>query len=146
MKNEIEKLYKQLIDAWNNRDARGMAALFSDEGLQIGFDGSKVEGKKEIYLHLKPIFDDHPTTPYVSKIQSIRFLGENVAILYAIAGVIPPGKTEMSSDLNAQQTLVARKTNGTWLIELFQNTPAQFHGRPELVDQITEELNQVIRD
>lgn len=27
-------------------------------------------------------------------------------------------------------------------IQLFQNTPAQFHGRPELVEQMTEELRQ----
>jgi len=27
---------------------------------------------------------------------------------------------------------------------LFQNTPAQFHGRPELVQQLTEELRQLL--
>jgi hypothetical protein len=29
-----------------------------------------------------------------------------------------------------------------WRIELFQNTPAQFHGRPELVSEMTAELQQ----
>lgn len=27
---------------------------------------------------------------------------------------------------------------------LFQNTPAQFHGRPELVEALTEELRQLL--
>ncbi len=27
---------------------------------------------------------------------------------------------------------------------MFQNTPAQFHGRPELVQQLTEELRQLL--
>lgn len=146
MKEEVKELYKQLIDAWNNRDARGMAELFSDNGLQIGFDGSKAEGNREIYAHLKPIFEDHPTAPFVTKVKSIRLLGKEVAILHAIAGMIPHGKIAIHPDLNAQQTLVARKINGTWQIELFQNTPAQFHGRSELVDQMTEELNQVIQE
>jgi len=30
-------------------------------------------------------------------------------------------------------------------IALFQNTPAQFHGRPELAQQLTEELRQLRR-
>lgn len=145
MKNEIQELYKKLIAAWNNRDGRGMAGLFSEEGVQIGFDGSKVEGKKEIYAHLQPIFADHPTAPFVTKIKSIRFLGADVAILHAIVGMVPPGKTEINPDVNAQQTMVAHKKNGTWQIELFQNTPAQFHGRPELVEEMTEELSQVIQ-
>ncbi|MGZ4033139.1 MAG: SgcJ/EcaC family oxidoreductase, partial [Tumebacillaceae bacterium] len=31
-----------------------------------------------------------------------------------------------------------------WQIALFQNTPAQFHGRPELVEQMTAELRELI--
>jgi hypothetical protein len=31
-----------------------------------------------------------------------------------------------------------------WRIALFQNTPAQFHGRPELVQQLTEQLRQLL--
>ena len=48
------------------------------------------------------------------------------------------------SYVNAHQTLVAVKHDGLWRIQLFQNTPAQFHGRPELVQHMTEELRQVL--
>ncbi len=41
-------------------------------------------------------------------------------------------------------TLVAVKSDGKWRILLFQNTPAQFHGRPELVQQMTEELRRLL--
>jgi len=34
------------------------------------------------------------------------------------------------------------KIDGEWRIKLFQNTPAQFHGRPELVEQMTDELRK----
>ena len=48
--NEIQELYQKLIDAWNNRDAQGMANQFSEQGMQIGFDGSHVVGKARSYL------------------------------------------------------------------------------------------------
>jgi uncharacterized protein (TIGR02246 family) len=143
--DEIKSLYQILIDTWNNRDAEGMAAQFAEQGVQIGFDGSKVIGREEIFSHLQPIFENHPTAPFITKVKDIRALGAEAAILHAIAGMIPPGKTEIEPSVNAHQTLVAVKKDNAWQIELFQNTPAQFHGRPELVEQMTEELNQLIK-
>lgn len=142
--HNVQKLYQTLITAWNDRDAEGMAKLFSEQGVLIGFDGSKLIGKDEILSHLKPIFEDHPTAPFVTKIKCIRPLGKDAAILHAIAGMIPPGKTDIEPNVNAHQTLVAVKKNGVLQIELFQNTPAQFHGRPELVEQMTEELRELL--
>ncbi|WP_025783472.1 SgcJ/EcaC family oxidoreductase [Sporosarcina sp. D27] len=144
-RGEIENLYKKLIAAWNNRDAQGMANQFTELGVQIGFDGSKVIGKKEILLHLEPIFEQHPTAPFIAKVKDIRLLGTDVAILHAIAGMIPPGKTDIEPKVNALQTLVAVKKDNEWRVELFQNTPAQFHGRPELVEEMTDELQQLLR-
>ena len=142
--NEIQELYQKLIDAWNNRDAQGMANQFSEQGMQIGFDGSHVVGKAEILSHVTPIFENHPTAPFITKVKSIRSLGTDAAILHAIAGMIPPGKNEIEPNVNAHQTLVAVKKDDAWQIELFQNTPAQFHGRPELVEQMTEELKELL--
>ncbi|HXV96788.1 MAG TPA: DUF4440 domain-containing protein, partial [Anaerolineae bacterium] len=45
---------------------------------------------------------------------------------------------------NVIQTLVAAKWDGQWQVVLYQNTPAQFHGRPELVRQLTDELRQLL--
>ena len=55
--------------------------------------------------------------------------------------MVPPGKSELDPSKNAIQALVARK-DGDWRIVLYQNTPAQFHGRPELVQQMTTELEE----
>lgn len=112
--------------------------------MQIGFDGSKVIGKKEILLHLEPIFEQHPTARFITKVKEIRLLGTEVAIIHAIAGMIPPGKTDIEPKVNAIQTLVAVKKDGFWRVELFQNTPAQFHGRPELVVEMTNELQHLL--
>ncbi|ASN07455.1 DUF4440 domain-containing protein [Virgibacillus necropolis] len=140
---EIYVLYQQLIDAWNKRDANGMAELFTNEGELIGFDGSLTSGSNEVFSHLKPIFEEHPTPPFVYKIKGIRKLDSDTGIVRAIAGMVPPGGKELDPSLNAHQTLVAVKNRGNWQIELFQNTPAQFHGRPELVEKMTNELRDI---
>lgn len=143
--NEVRDVYHALIDAWNNRDAQGMAEQFAEQGVQIGFDGSKLIGYEEIISHLKPIFEQHPTASFITKIRNVRPIGPDVAILHAIAGMVPPGNKDIEPEVNAHQTLVAAKKDNNWRIELFQNTPAQFHGRPELVEQMTEELRALIQ-
>jgi hypothetical protein len=61
-------------------------------------------------------------------------------LLLAASGVVPAGSTELNPDLNAWQTVVAQQQKDGWRIVQMQTTPAQFHGRPELVQQLTEEL------
>ncbi|MCY9516008.1 SgcJ/EcaC family oxidoreductase [Paenibacillus apiarius] len=143
--NEVRALYQQLIEAWNNRSARAMAELFAEEGELIGFDGSQVLGRNEIFAHLEPIFEHHPTAIFVSKVKNVRVLGSEIALVRAIAGMVPRGQSDLNPDVNAHQTLVAVKDEGNWRIQLFQNTPAQFHGRPELAEQMTEELRQLLK-
>ncbi|MDQ8739216.1 SgcJ/EcaC family oxidoreductase [Paenibacillus sp. LHD-38] len=143
--NEIEAVYHQLLDAWNNHSAGSMAELFTEEGEQIGFDGSISIGRDEIFSHLKSIFDNHSTAKFVSKVKDVRPLGSDAAIVRAIASMVPPGKSDLNPNVNTHHTLVVVKIEGNWRIQLFQNTPAQFHGRPELVERMTEELRQLIK-
>ncbi len=58
--------------------------------------------------------------------------------------MVPRGQTDINPDANAHQTLVVSRKQDEWKIELFQNTPAQFHGKPELVEQMTQELRSML--
>ena len=140
----IEKLYKELLTFWNNQNGTGMASLFTEDANVIGFDGSQMNGRLQIETELKQVFANHRTARYVWKIEEIRFLNLQTTLLRAIVGMVPPGKKELNSATNAIQSLVAIKQNELWKISLFQNTPAQFHGRPELVDAMTQELSKLI--
>ena len=142
--SEVRELYRQMLDGWNKRSADAFAAPFAEDGESIGFDGSQLVGRTEIVSTLRQIFADHPTAPYVSKVKSVTLLSPEVAVLRAIAGMVPPGQSEINPAVNTIQTLIAVKSDGQWCIVLFQNTPAQFHGRPELVHQMTEELRQLL--
>jgi uncharacterized protein (TIGR02246 family) len=139
----IRSLYRQLLESWNKRDANGYASLFADTAQVIGFDGSQMMGRAAIGEELGRIFADHVTATYVSIVRDVRFVTKDVAILRATVGMRPPGQAELNPNVNAIQTLTAVRRAGQWQIELFQNTPAQFHGRPDLAQQLTKELEQL---
>jgi len=139
----IRALYRALIDAWNARDAVAMSSVFADDANLVGFDGSQLDGRAAIESSVRDIFENHVVPPYIVKIREVRFLTLGVAILRAVAGMIPDGHTDLNPALNAIQTLVAVKTAGVWKASVFHNTPAAFHGRPELAEQLTAELRSV---
>ncbi len=141
---EVRRLYRSLLDRWNERSADDFAALFEDDGSVVGFDGSQLEGREEIAASLRQIFADHPTAAYVAKVRGIRFLTAETALLRAVAGMVAHGRTDLNPAVNAVQTLVAVLREGRWRIALFQNTPAQFHGRPDDSRRLTEELRRLL--
>jgi hypothetical protein len=65
-----------------------------------------------------------------------------MGILRAVAGMVPDGAKDINPAVNAVQTLVAAERGGMWWIEVFQNTPAAFHGKPELSEALTRELRE----
>ena len=142
--DDVELLYFSLLRRWNEQDAAGMAALFVPDGHVVGFDGSEVDGRTAIEESMRGIFAHHKTPAYIAKVRSVRLVGD-VAVLRAVAGLVPPGTQDLNPDLNAVQTLIASLSAGTWRVELFQNTPAAFHGRAEARERLTEELRDVLR-
>lgn len=139
---KIRELYHLLLNSWNNNSASDFAKLFTAEGIAIGFDGSEMRGQNQIENDLAKIFTAHKVANYVSIIREIRQLSSSVYLLRAVAGMIPPGKSEINPDVNAIQILISQKENEQFRIASFQNTPAAFHGRPELSKQLTDELQK----
>lgn len=141
---EVRALYRAILDGWNARSGDAFAAPFTEDGAVIGFDGSEQARPKEIATAMGQIFADHMTATYVGKVKSVRLLGSDVAVLRAVAGMVPPGQSDINPAVNTIQTLVAAKREGVWRVVLYQNTPAQYHGRPDLAAQLTEELRQLL--
>ncbi|MFC4064707.1 SgcJ/EcaC family oxidoreductase [Actinoplanes subglobosus] len=136
----VRELYRNLLTAWNDRDAERFAGLFAEDGALVGFDGSQVDGV-DVGKHLGPIFQDHPTAAFVARIRDLRALGPGAVLLRSVAGMIPPGGDTLDPALNAVQTLVAELRLPGWRIVLFQSTPAQYHGHPEAAAAHTAELS-----
>jgi uncharacterized protein (TIGR02246 family) len=138
-------LYRRLIDGWNSQDASAMAAALAENSLVIGFDGSQMIGREQVVTELSRIFADHEVARYVTRVRSVTPLGADAAVLHAVVGMVPPGSSDIKAEQNSVQTVVTHRTGGTWSVALFQTTPAQFHGRPELSQALTDELSLIAR-
>jgi uncharacterized protein (TIGR02246 family) len=110
--------------------------------VSIGFDGSQAAGD-EIREQLGAVFADHETAAYIAKVREVRAVAADAVLLRAIVGMVPPGGDAVNSNANALHSLVAARSGHEWRIALFQNTPAQYHGRPEAVDEHTAEIEEV---
>lgn len=144
-KTSIRDTFFQLHAQWNANDGQAFGALFTTDGSMVGFDGSQVNGRADIVAHLSGIFRDHKVASFVGKVREVRMLADGVALVRAVAGMIPPGKSDVNPATNAIQSAVLVRSAGAWRVALFQNTPAAFHGRPADVEALTNELREVAR-
>ena len=80
----------------------------------------------------------------VSKVRSVRFVTSDVAVMHAVGGTVMAGQSDIDPERNSIHTLVAVKSRSgdKWRLAAFQNTRAQFIGRPEQSQALTEELRQ----
>jgi uncharacterized protein (TIGR02246 family) len=119
--------------------------MFDENGIVVGFDGSQMNGRADVEIEMGQIFANHETGTYVSKVREVRFLTKRVALLKGVAGMIPHGEKDIKPEINAIQTLLTvRNKEDDWKVALFQNTPAQFHGRPEMAEALTAELRELL--
>jgi uncharacterized protein (TIGR02246 family) len=142
---ELRRLYEGILRSWNARDAAAMAAAFAEEGSLVGFDGSQADGRAAIRQHLAPVFADHPTARYLARVREVRSLGSGVALLRAVAGMVPPRADDLKPELNTIHTLVAVAGPDGWRAALFQSTPAAWHGRAQDSAALTDELRATLR-
>lgn len=144
IEKDVEQLYRSLLARWNDQDAAGYAQLFTDKGGIVGFDGSCVESPEAIADHLGAIFTDHETATYVAAVREVRHLAPTVALLRAVAGMVPPSASDINPSTNAVQALLAVDSGEGWQVAHFQNTPASFDGRPEAAEALTDELRALL--
>jgi uncharacterized protein (TIGR02246 family) len=125
-------------------DAVAAAAPFADDAELVGFDGSEMQGRASVEETYQRIFSGHQTGRYFVKVRGIRWLAPEIAVLRAVAGVVPAGQTDFNPQLNSVMAMVAQKQNGEWRVVLLTNTPAQWHGRPDAVRSLTGELRALL--
>ena len=143
-RNQSLAVYERLLRAWNDQNADAFGGVFAEEGSAVGFDGSTMNGRQEIVETIRAIFRDHRTATYVAKVREVRELGAEVVLVRAVVGMMPPGSAELNPAVNAIQSVVMTGQGASLRVALLHNTPAAFHGRPELAEELTRELTDVL--
>ena len=142
----IRALYIHLMDGWNAGSGVLFAAPFANDADLVGFDGTHLRGREAIAAFHQQLFDTYVKgSRLVGKVTHVRFPTPDVALMHALGGTVLAGASDLAPDRNSVQTLVAVRDGDGWRLAAFQNTRAQFFGRPEAAEALTEELRQFLR-
>jgi uncharacterized protein (TIGR02246 family) len=117
----IRDLFQQLLDAWGRGDGRAYGALFTEDADYVAFDGSRTRGRHQIATSHQDLFDKWKGTRLTGQVDSLRFLGPDVALVHATGGTLFPGQRDPRPRRPSIQTLVATKRDGTWRFTAFHN-------------------------
>ena len=145
----IAALYFQMIDGWNKGSGDAFAAPFAEDGDLVGFDGTHLKGRQEIASFHQRLFDTFVKgSRLVGKVRNVRILTPDVAIMHAVGGTVMARQSNIEPERNSIHTLVAKKDdiNGQWHFIAFQNTRAQYIGRPQEFQALTEELSSELKN
>ena len=144
-RERIEVCYGQLLAAWNRGDAEAFAAIFTDDGQAVAFDGSAMSGRAEIASTLTAVFQNERTGTYAASIRDIVEIAPGVILLRSIVGMIPRDSFDLNLMVKATQSVVFLERDDEVKIVLLQSTPAAFHGRSEVAEVLSLELDQIRR-
>lgn len=104
----VRALYKELMDGWNRGSGDAFAAVFTEDGDLIAFDGTHFKGRKEIAPFHQELFEKWlKGTRLVGKVNDVRFLSPDVALMHAVGSTAMRGMTEPSPERDSIQTPVA---------------------------------------
>jgi uncharacterized protein (TIGR02246 family) len=109
--------------AWDAGDAEGMVADYTAEATAI-MTGSLRGSRDEIRDSMALAFEGplKGTSTY-NKQLSIRFLGDDAAIVISESGILFGGATEVPDEGKVNATWVFAKRDGQWLVAAYHNSP-----------------------
>ena len=111
------------MDGWNRGSGDAFAATFTEDGDLVAFDGTRFRGRGEIAPFHQELFDRWlKGLRLVGRVEDVRFLSPDGALMHAVGSTVMRGKTEPSPERDSIQTLVAVREGGEWRLAAFQNT------------------------
>ena len=119
----IRYLFSELLDDWGRGDGHAYGSRFTEDADYVAFDGSHTKGRQEISSSHQELFDRWVKgTRLVGSVESVRFLGPEVALVHATGSTVFPGEDKPRPSRDSIQTLVAVKREGAWIFKAFHNS------------------------
>ena len=130
---EIRKLLTAMEESFNRRDAKGLAACWTPQGDFVGQEGARIEGRGNIEKGFQESFAVRKDSKLQLLVLSERLIGEDVALVDAIAAVKPQA-TITAGEPAFQLVLVKR--DGRWLIETARETMNRVIRQPQQLKEL----------
>src|SRR5215207_5474205 len=117
----VRDLFRELLDDWGRGDGYAYGSRFTEDADYVAFEGTRTRGREEISSH-QGLFDKWlKGTRLVGRVESVRFLGPDVALVHATGSTVFPGEDKPRPSRDSIQTLVAVKDDGGWIFTAFHN-------------------------
>ncbi|WP_112236544.1 SgcJ/EcaC family oxidoreductase [Kribbella monticola] len=121
----IQAVLVKSYQAWEDGDAAGMVADYTEDATAImpgSLRGSRdVIGESMAQAFAGPLKGSSTE----NKQLSLRFLGDDAAIVVSESGILFAGQTELPDSAKVNATWVFTKRDGEWKIAAYHNSPAQ---------------------
>jgi uncharacterized protein (TIGR02246 family) len=118
----IRQVVRQIEEAYNKHDQQALTAMFSKHGEIVDAGGRVTQGPEEIAAIFRSIFEEHPETQMSVDIESIRVLGDAVAVEEGVTRVThAPGEKEEI----ARYAVVYSKEGNDWKMISARDLPAE---------------------
>jgi uncharacterized protein (TIGR02246 family) len=119
----LGSLLARMQDAWDSSDADAYARCFAPTADYVAFDGTRYRGREQIAQSHRALFDFMRGTRLKSLSIEMRFVHNDSAVVVATGAALLPWQKDIGKGrLSINSSFVARQSDGTWLIEAFQNT------------------------
>jgi len=104
---------EQFMKDYNSRDARSLAALFTEDAIMLERDGTVLAGRDEIEQAFKGLFAKQPDARISLSVDSLEMITPDVALERGKTIYFPDGATAtLESEYNALHV----KQDGAWLM------------------------------
>lgn len=113
-----------LYAAWTANDAEAFAALYLDDATVV-MPGVYNSGRDTVRAYMAAAFAGPLRgSRAIDEPQSIRFLGDDTAVIVAEAGILMAGETTLPAERLRRATWVLAKRDGAWQIAAYHNCAA----------------------
>ncbi|WNV84547.1 SgcJ/EcaC family oxidoreductase [Umezawaea sp. Da 62-37] len=122
-KAAIAAVTRRLGTAWAEHDADTFAEQFVDDATMI-IAGVHRSGKDQIRDYMAEAFRGRfKGTRVTGSPIGMRALGDDVALLLTVGGVLEPGDTEPKDHRAIHASWLVVRDGGRWRLAAYQNTP-----------------------
>ena len=107
------------IKAFNGGDAKAVGALWATDSEYTDESGQSFHGREAIQKEYVDLFKDHRGATMTVEIESVRFLGPDIAVEKGIAKVTLPSQLPTGS----RYTVVHARRDGKWIMVVGRDSP-----------------------
>jgi len=119
--NAVRAVLDQVYAAWAANDADAFVAPYGEHANAV-HTGFYMENRDAIRASIAYEFADRLKGSHaIHDVQSVRFIGDDAALVLSKAAIVFAGQTEPTSETRTLDTWVLSKRDATWSVERFHN-------------------------